>query len=582
MPKLTISGEQFLYDGKPFRILSGAVHYFRVVPEYWEDRLKRLRACGLNTVETYVAWNLHEPHKGDFRFEGATDLAAFIRLAGSLGLKVIVRPGPYICAEWEFGGLPSWLLGEPGLELRCLNKPYLDRVDAYLDAVMAQLRPLLCTNGGPVIALQVENEYGSYGDDGAYLDWLRRGLLRRGADTLLFTSDGPTDRMLSGGTLPDVFKTVNFGSGHAEALAKLAEHQPDGPRMCMEFWDGWFDHWGDAHIVRAPGDAAAEYEGMLRAGMSVNLYMLHGGTNFGFMNGANYADAYQPTVTSYDYDAPVSEEGDLTEKFRLFREAVKKATGTEPPAAPAPLPRKAFGTVKLGRTQPLFACLDVLSKPVRSAAPLPMEAVGQSYGYILYRTRLTGPCPECKLTMHELHDRAQIYLDGASVATVYRNDGETAPLAFGEGEHTLDILVENMGRINYGPRLHERKGITEYISLDYQKHFGWEIYPLELDDLAGLPYAGTLTPGAPAFYRGEFTVDEPADTYFDSKGWKRGAVFVNGFNIGRYWEAGPQRTLYIPAPLLRKGANELIVFDSHGCREAGAAEASLTDTRDLG
>ena len=287
MSEFKISGRNFAYDGKPVRILSGAIHYFRVVPEYWRDRLLKLKACGLNTVETYVAWNMHEPEPGQFCFEGMADIARFVEIAGELGLFVIVRPGPYICAEWEFGGLPAWLLADSDIRLRCYDRSWLEKVDRFYDELMPRLKPLLCTNGGPVVAMQVENEYGSYGNDKKYLNYLKEGLIRRGIDVLLFTSDGPSDEMLRGGTLPDVYKTVNFGSRPEEGFQKLQEYQPDQPLMCTEFWNGWFDHWGEPHHTRDGKDAADVLDQMLKAGASVNFYMFHGGTNFGFRNGAN-------------------------------------------------------------------------------------------------------------------------------------------------------------------------------------------------------------------------------------------------------------------------------------------------------
>lgn len=569
MARFEVEGGRFLYNGKPFRILSGALHYFRVVPGYWKDRLTKLAACGLNTVETVVPWNLHEPEKGRFNFRGTADLEGFVRLAGSLGLNVILRPSPYICAEWDFGGLPAWLLNLPGMELRCANKGFTDCVSRYYDELFSRLHPLLCKNGGPVIAMQVENEYGSYGDDRSYLAFLRDALRERGADTLLFTSDGPTDELLNAGTLPDVLKTVNFGSNWRGAFQKLSEHQNDGPRMCMEFWNGWFDHWGDGHIERSPAEAARELGEMLEAGLSVNLYMFHGGTNFGFYNGANFQEKYEPDVTSYDYDAPLSEEGDRTEKYDLFRRELLKYGSRLPIPFPAGAPRRNFGGIPITRRQGLFHCLEQLSRPVRNASPLTMEKLGQSFGFVLYRTKLRGPRKECRLEIRGLHDRARIFVNGAAKADLYRADAEqSAMISFEREENTLDILLENMGRVNYGVHLGEQKGITECVTLDSQKHFGWEMYPLPLDDMGKVPYRGEAGPDEPAFYSACFEVGEPADTYFDSGGWRKGVIFVNGFNLGRYWDIGPQRTLYLPAPLLKKGKNEIVVFELYGGEHA--------------
>jgi len=568
MAVFKVIGNEFTYDGKPVRILSGAIHYFRVVPEYWKDRLLKLKACGLNTVETYVAWNIHEPQKGIFCFEGMADIVKFIKTAQELGLFVIVRPGPYICSEWELGGLPAWLLKEPGIRLRCYNRPYLERVDAFFDVLMEKLKPLLCTNGGPIIAMQVENEYGSYGNDKKYLDYLRQGLLRRGVDVLLFTSDGPTDLMLRGGTLPDLLKTVNFGSRPEEALEKLREYQKTGPAMCSEYWNGWFDHWGEEHHTRSPQDAAETLDKMLKLGFSVNLYMFHGGTNFGFMNGANYNEKYEPTITSYDDDAPVSEDGELTPKFFAFREVIQKHTGIPPVELPAPIPKKAYGKVELREKQGLFESLPILSSPVHSPYPLPMEEVGNGLGFILYQTRVIGPHLKCDLDIREVHDRAMIYINGKYIDTLYRGDGKTVlKVDFPMEENILEILVENMGRINYGPYLMDRKGITENVRLDYQFQFDWTIYPLPLDKIQHIHYKDECHHEGPVFYRGHFEVTEPADTFLYMDGWEKGVAFINGFNLGRYWKIGPQKTLYVPAPLLRKGSNEIVIFELHKTKE---------------
>ncbi|WOC32483.1 MULTISPECIES: glycoside hydrolase family 35 protein [Caproicibacterium] len=565
MHRFAVEGSHFLLDGKPFRILSGAVHYFRVVPAYWKDRLQKLAACGLNTVETVVPWNLHEPAPGQFCFTGVADLEAFIRTAGSLGLQVILRPSPYICAEWDFGGLPAWLLNVEGMEVRCCNKPFLQRVESYYDELFRRLHPLLCGQGGPVIALQIENEYGSYGDDKAYLVWLRDALRKRCGDTLLFTSDGPTEELLRGGTLPDVLKTVNFGSGSCGAFAELRRVQPDAPLVCMEYWNGWFDHWGTPHIRRESDDAAKELDAILESGASVNLYMFHGGTNFGFYSGANQQEAYEPDVTSYDYDAPVSEEGDLTLKYFSFQSVLAKHGASALQTLPPPLPRRAFGSLSLDGAQGLFHCLDALSTPVSSAVPLSMEALGQSFGFVLYRTRVSGPRASCELKIRGLRDRAMFFVNGAFSASLYREGKEqSAVLSLPQESNTLDILVENMGRVNYGPDTAQRKGILDGVLLGCQKHFGWQMYPLALDNPEQIPFRGEASKHEPTFYRFYLETQEPADTYFDAAGWSKGCVFVNGFSLGRYWNIGPQKTLYLPAPLLHKGRNEILVFDLEG------------------
>ncbi|MFC3798797.1 beta-galactosidase [Cohnella sp. GCM10012308] len=605
MATFTVSGDQFAYEGRPVRLLSGAIHYFRVVPEYWRDRLLKLKACGLNTVETYVAWNVHEPEEGSFVFDGIADLEAFVRLAGELGLHVIVRPSPYICAEWEFGGLPAWLLADDNMRLRCYDKAYLAKVDAYFDELLPRLRPLLCTNGGPIVALQVENEYGSYGNDKAYLEYVRDGMIARGMDVLLFTSDGPEDHMLQGGMIDGLFATVNFGSRAAEAFAKLREYQPEGPLMCMEFWNGWFDHWMEPHQSRPASEVADTLEEMLGEGASVNFYMFHGGTNFGFLNGANHIARYEPTVGSYDYDTLLSESGEPTAKFYAVREVLERYAELPPLELPAPLPKRAYGEVAMTGAAPLFAQLDALSAPVRRPCPEPMEKLGQAYGFILYSTTVRGPRSGMELVLQEVRDRALVFADGAYIGTVERWSPTGIPLEVPAAGMRLDILVENMGRVNYGPLLRDPKGITCGVRLGNQFLYDWEIRCLPLSELGGLTFAaseagaggqashreqdlGRQAPASsttraggtqPTFYRGIFRVDDRADTFLRLDGWTKGQAFLNGFNLGRYWEAGPTRTLYIPAPLLREGDNELVVFELHG---TAAPVATLTDRADLG
>ena len=579
MTTFAVNGDHFERNGKPYRVLSGAIHYFRVVPEYWQDRLLKLKACGFNTVETYIPWNFHEPRPGQFNFEGMADVVRFVTLAGEMGLNVIVRPSPYICAEWEFGGLPAWLLADADMQLRCMHKPFLDRVDAYYDVLLAKLKPLLCTNGGPIIAMQVENEYGSYGNDTAYMEYLRDGMVKRGVDVLLFTSDGPEDHMLQGGMTPGVLETVNFGSRAGQAFAKLAEYQQDKPVMCAEYWIGWFDHWGGPHHTRDGADVAQVFEEMLQAGASVNYYMFHGGTNFGFTSGANRYEQYTPTITSYDYDSLLSESGDITPKYEAVRDVISRYAPAQPAELPAPIRKSAFGTVKMAEQAPLFDSLAQLSEPVERTWPEPMEKLGQNYGFILYTTRVSGPRVDVPLNLQRLHDRALVFLDGQYQGTIERWDNQPVKLNIPAGGATLSILVENMGRVNYGPYLKDHKGITEGVRLGLQFIYHWTIHTLPMDDLSRLQFASVLESGGPAFYRGTLQVDQPADTFIDMDGWTKGVVWVNGFNLGRYWERGPQGTLYVPGPLLRKGGNEVVIFEQHGTRQAAV---TLSDRARLG
>lgn len=593
MALLTYKGSQFMYDGEPIRILSGAIHYFRVVPEYWEDRLLKLKACGFNTVETYVPWNVHEPQPGQYCFEGMADLERFIRIAGDVGLHVIVRPSPYICAEWEFGGLPSWLLAADDVRLRCNDVTFLANVDRYYDVLLPKLKPLLSTHGGPIIAMQIENEYGSFGNDASYLQYLRDGMVERGMDVLLFTSDGPTDPMLQAGSVSGHLATVNFGSGTQGAFAKLREYQAEEPLMCMEYWNGWFDHWGESHHTREAADVADVFEEMLRAGASVNFYMFHGGTNFGFYNGANcqQKDQYEPTITSYDYDSLLSESGEPTAKFHAVRDLIARYNNEDLGELVLPESKGtfAYGRVELNQQALLLPHLDRISAPVQRTSPEPMEKLGQDYGFICYQTRISGPRDRQELVVQEVRDRALVFVDGQFQGVLER--GNTAvSISFEvppEGADLL-ILVENMGRINYGPYLRDPKGITEGVRHGFQFLFDWTIHCLPLTDLSCLKFSekfsagdekGERVGGGPAFYQGSFQVTGVRDTFLRLDNWTKGVVFVNGFNLGRYWNKGPQKTLYVPAPLLHEGENEITVFELH---ETADLAVTFVDTPDLG
>lgn len=564
----TIDGNGFLLNGRPFRILSGALHYFRVLPELWEDRLLKLKAMGLNTVETYVAWNLHEPTPGSFNFKGGLDLPAFIKLAESLGLYVIVRPGPFICAEWEFGGLPAWLLADPDMEVRCCYRPYLNAVQRFYGDLLPRLLPLQIQRGGPVIAMQVENEYGSYGSDRAYLGWLRQLMLDSGVACLLFTSDGATDHMLTHGTLPDVWKTANFGSRAEEEFAKLREYQPDAPLMCMEFWNGWFDHWGEPHHTRDAADAAEALDRIMAGGASVNVYMFHGGTNFGFMNGANtdlVTRDYQPTVNSYDYDAPLDETGEPAAKFHAFRAVLEKHVELPPMQLPPPARRLEYGPLQFDAAASLWDALPLLSEPQRHVAPRSQEQLGQDYGFTLYRTEIPHPAGKAMLSVERLHDRAQVYINGVPAGVIERDGPLQLEVEIPAGVTCLDLLVENQGRVNYGPDLQDRKGLLGWVRLGINKLYHWQMFPLPLADVSALRFqAPALADHAqPVFHRAQFDIALPGDCFLDLTGWCKGVAWINGFNLGRYWERGPQTALYIPAPLLRTGRNELVVLELH-------------------
>jgi beta-galactosidase len=579
MPVLEVDDEGFRLDGQPLRILSGSLHYFRVHPGQWGDRLRKARLMGLNTIDTYVPWNLHQPRPDEFHLDGGLDLPRFLDLAAAEGLHVLLRPGPYICAEWEGGGLPSWLLTEPDIQLRSRDPRFLAAVDAYFDRLLPPLVGHLATRGGPVLAVQVENEYGAYGRDTGYLEHLATALRDRGVDVLLFTCDQPND--LAAGAIPT--RTVTFGGRSAANLAALRGHQATGPLMCSEFWNGWFDRWGGIHVVRDPADAAGCLDELLATGASVNLYMFHGGSNFGFTNGANDKHTYRPTVTSYDYDAPLDEAGDPTEKFVAFREVIARYAPV--PAGPVPgrSPKLRRAGVALPECAPLLEQVDALGVPVASDRPLTMEQLGQDFGFVLYQTVLAAPGPAL-LEIEAVRDRAQVFLDGQPVGVLERERHEHA-IAFTvpRAGAVLSLLVENQGRVNYGVGLHDRKGLLGAVVLGGADLLGWHSRPLPLRGLDAVAFA-PADPGAgpvgPAFHRGTVEIDEPADTFLTPTGWTKGNAWINGFHLGRYWARGPQGSLYVPAPVLRPGHNEIVLLELHAA--ARRRTVDLCDTPTLG
>lgn len=598
--------DNFYLDGKPFRVISGSIHYFRVVPEYWRDRLEKLKAMGCNTVETYIAWNVHEPQKGVFDFGGRHDLVKFVRMAEELGLYVILRPSPYICAEWEFGGLPAWLLQEDGMRLRACYGPFLRHVREYYDKLFPLITPLQVTEGGPVIMMQVENEYGYYGDDTCYMETMRDMMLERGVTVPLITSDGPFEETLSCGGLDGIHPTGNFGSRTKERFAVLSPYAEGGPLMCAEFWVGWFDHWGNGGHMRGNPESPQDLDDMLDMG-HVNIYMFEGGTNFGFMNGSNYYDELTPDVTSYDYDALLTEAGDFTEKYYKFQKVIGKYAPVPKVEFTTRIQKKAYGKLTAVSQTGLMQNLANIAQPVVDKFPVCMEKCGQGYGYILYHSVLRHEQNLERIRLWGANDRANIFVDNRRVVNLYDRELEgeydvpagkvkkaqdaNAPSA-GEESGTrnepitfapdapIDILMENMGRVNFGPLMErQRKGIQDCVQINGHMHYNWTMYPLPLDNIDRLDFDRDFTEGLPAFYKFELDVDEAGDTFLELDGWGKGCVFLNGFNLGRYWEIGPQRRLYIPAPLLRHGKNEIIVFETEG-KATGTIE--LKDEPDIG
>jgi len=566
-PHFAVDGAQFRLDGKPFVIRSGEMHYPRVPRAAWRDRLRMAKAMGLNTVTTYAFWSLHEPEPGQWDFTGQNDLRTFIKMAAEEGLNVILRPGPYVCAEVDFGGFPAWLLREPGLRVRSMDARYLAASARYFKRLAQEVGDLQSSRGGPILMLQVENEYGSFGRDHGYMKVVRDQMRTAGLDAPVFTSDGGAARLFEGGTLPDAPAVVNFGGGADDAKAsieELAAWRPKGIRMAGEYWAGWFDHWGEKHHVQSPEDAARTVDWMLSQGVSFNLYMFHGGTSFGWLAGANYGgtEPYQPDTTSYDYDAALDEAGRPTKKYRLIREVIAKhvkETLPPVPAAPQPQSLPAFALKPAGS---LLAGLEKLSKARPSRWVGAMEEFGQNYGYILYRKRLETPA-KGKLVLDEMHDQATVMADGRVIGRLDRRKGENSLNVDLPAGAQLDLLVEAMGRIGFGGKLvDDRKGIVRGVKLDKEELEGWTVYTLPLDAAAlkRLPLADANDSALPGFWRGSLTLDKPVDTFLDTRGWGKGQVWVNGHHLGRFWHIGPQQTMYVPASWLKAGANEVLVF----------------------
>ena len=565
-----VENGQFRLDGQPFQIISGEMHYARIPREYWRSRLQMAKALGLNTITTYVFWNVHEPKPGVYDFSGGADIAEFIREAQQEGLYVILRPGPYACAEWEFGGYPAWLLKDPDMKVRSRDPKFLAAARSWLLRLGQEVARLQIGNGGPIIEVQVENEYGSYGDDHEYMEDIHHILLDAGfTKAQLYTADGADE--LTKGSLPELPAVINFGTGEAKGeFAKLHALRPQGPFMSGEYWAGWFDHWGSPHETRSPQQEADELGWMLRQGYSVSMYMFHGGTSFGWMNGANADGAnsdgknYQPDTTSYDYDAPLDESGRPTPKYELLRKTIAEVTGRQPLPVPVIAPAQSIAPFPLTQAISLWKTLPA---PVHSEQPLTMEELNQSYGYVLYRTTLEAPPGGIhgELSLGKLHSYAQVYLAGRLLGTVDRRYNQHAlPLDIPAGKVRLDILVENTGRVNFGKAIPgERVGLLSGVMAGGKPVSGWDNYSLPLEAPWKLAYTAAPCVGA-CFYRGSFTVTSLADTFLDTSAFNKGQVWVNAHNLGRVWNVGPQKALYLPGPWLRKGINDVVVLDLQG------------------
>ncbi|XP_024391884.1 beta-galactosidase 17 isoform X2 [Physcomitrium patens] len=605
-----IENNLFLKDGVPFRIIGGDLHYFRVHPLLWEDRLLRAKALGLNAIQTYVPWNLHEPRPGLLNFNGSADLLSFLKLAQELDFLVILRIGPYICAEWDLGGLPAWLLElKPSVRLRSSDASYLSQVDNWWKELLPKIAPELFSAGGSVIMVQIENEYGSFGIDKLYLQFLQKQVRSHlGNDIIIYTTDGAVEENLSYGSLSDdgVFAAIDFPTGWDPAAAFALQKRFNSPGMSppfsAEFYTGWLTHWGERLAQTDAKSTAVALDDILRLNASVVLYMVHGGTNFGFWSGANTGAGpsdFQPDITSYDYDAPIGEAGDVTgNKYQEIRKVLSKYVGRELPDPP-PLPqRTAYGEVTMTKMGSLFDVLDVIGNPpggVKLEWPVPMEHLRQASGFILYRACLPSSVrPGSKISVVEVYDRAQVFVVSASknrmfLGTLERwsSNSIMLPTAAAVADFRLDILVENMGRVNYGRYMGENKGISEAVFLDDDPILGWTIHTIGLESVSELGPASFTTTGI-ANSNLEITkikptiellsdctlnVTQPSDTFMSFNGWNKGVAFVNGFNLGRFWpSAGPQCTLYVPSPLLRRGENKLIILELEDSRPVQTVE----------
>ncbi|MFN7995649.1 MAG: glycoside hydrolase family 35 protein [Bryobacteraceae bacterium] len=566
-----LGDEDFLLDGKAFTIMSGEMHPARIPPLYWRHRIRMAKAMGLNTVATYVFWNFHETSEGRFDFTShERDIGTFMKMAQEEGMWVLLRPGPYVCAEWEFGGIPAYLLRTPDIKIRCLDPRYMAAAERYIRALAAVVKPLQITEGGPILMVQIENEYGSYGNDRKYLERLRQVWQQAGIRVPFYTADGATSYMLEAGSLPGAAVGLDPGTTDQEfALAR--QMNPGVPVFGSEIYPGWLTHWGEQWQRPVVPDLLRDLQQLLDKKRSFNLYVVHGGTNFGFWAGANSGGkGYEPDITSYDYDAPIDEQGRPAPKYTAIRELISRFRQGAPPPIPENIPAVAVPAVEM---KPFASVWENLPKPIPSVQPKPMEMFEQNFGMIAYETRLIGR-HSGTLKVTEIHDYATVFVDGRYIGKLDRREGiDTLALPkTGNPKPVLTILVEGMGRINFAQAMIDRKGITDRVTLDGMTLMNWLVYPLPLrEDFIRNLKSGRTGDRPGVFFRGTFHLTQPADTYFDVSGYQKGLVWVNGHNLGRYWNIGPQKRLYCPANWLKTGANELFVFDLHQTEAATVA-----------
>jgi len=575
-PHFVVEGDQFLLDGKPYQIISGEMHYERIPREYWKQRMDMAKAMGLNTIATYVFWNVHEPKPGVFDFTGNYDLAAFLRLAQSEHLNVLLRAGPYGCAEWEFGGFPAWLLADPRMKtaLRANDPAFMEPVQRWIIRLAQEVGSFQIENGGPIIATQIENEYGNFSNDHTYMQHMRDIFVKAGFNkSLLYTVD--PSKALANGEIDGIYSGVNFGTGNAEkGLSALAKQRPGQPLFSTEYWPGWFDLWGHPHETRPLAPQQADLEYMLSHGASINIYMFHGGSSFGMMAGASQSTGnYRGNVTSYDYDAPLDEAGRPTKKFFAYRDIILKYTQSKPLPLPSTTPIIAIPEFRLSSYASLWSQLPA---PVTADQPPTMEEIGQSYGYILYRKQLIEPVHGQMLQLDHLQDFAQVYLDGSLIGTLDRHYHQNQIALNTDAPARLDILVENTGRLNSTKAMRdERKGIRG-ANLDGHPLTGWQVYSLPMASAPMFVSTSKTGIATPHFASGSFTLSIVGDSFLDVRSLSKGLIWINGHALGRFWDIGPQGTLYVPAPWLNKGENRVVIFELFGTTKA-AKLAGLTN-----
>jgi len=560
----TLGTTEFLLDGNPFQIISGEMHPSRIPSDYWRNRIQMAKAMGCNTISVYLMWNYYEQQEGVFDFESENrNIGEFFKIVQEEGLWLIVRPGPYVCAEWEFGGIPPYLLRIPDIKLRCMDPRYMAAAERYMAKLAAVIKPYLITNGGPVLMLQVENEYGSFGNDRNYIARLKDVWVENGIDVPFFTGDGPTTYMLEAGTLPGCAVGLDSGSqlSHFELAGKM---NPGVPSFSAETYPGWLTHWGEKWAKTDTINLLKDIKFLMDNKKSFNLYVIHGGTNFGYTAGANSGGkGYEPDVTSYDYDAPITEQGQPTPKYMALRRLLDSylPKGKKLPPVPEPVPSYEIPLIGLTTFSSVW---DNLPQPVNSVQPKPFEAYNQDYGFILYTTELIGQ-KKGKLTVTDLHDYATVFLNGEFIGTLDRREGINS-IDIPESKAArpvLEILVEGMGRINFAQNLIDRKGITDRVTLNGMTLMNWKVYNLPMDEkfIYNLR-SSSRNPGKKGiFFKGNFFLAAAGDSFLDMSNFQKGIAWVNGHNLGRYWAIGPQKRLYCPASFLRQGTNEMIIFD---------------------